>query len=129
MIREMFKYGPIVSSLIAIIIFVTAFFLIDIFASKPELFYGNVIDKHYKAERNSTGTGYGMTSSGKGGVIIASEHESEKFLLMVKNEKGNVVTVDCEPELYYEKLIGQKIECKAYKGFFTGSIWAMYGIR
>ena len=44
-------------------------------------------------------------------------------------KNGNVVTVECEPELYYEKQIGQKIYCKAYKGFFTGSTWSMYGVR
>lgn len=129
MIREMFKDMPIVSSLIAIFILGLAFFLIDGIASKPEPFYGIVIDKHYKAERNSTGTGYGMTSSGKSGVIVTSEHESEKFLLMVKTESGQVVTVECVPTLYYEKQVGQKIYCKAYKGFFTGSACSMYGVR
>lgn len=129
MIREMFEYMPIRSSIIAIFILVFAFFLIDGIASKPEPFYGSVIDKHYKAERNSTGTDYGMTSSGKSGVIVTSEHESEKFLLMVKTESGQVVTVECEPELYYQKEVGQKIDCKAYKGYFTGSTWSMYGVR
>ena len=125
----MFEDMPIVSSLIAIIILGLAFFLIDGIASKPEPFYGTVIDKHYKAERNSTGTGYGMTSSGKSGVIVTSEHESEKFLLMVKTDNGKVITIECKPELYYEKQVGQKIDCKAYKGFFTGSTWLMYGVR
>ena len=119
----------VLGSLIAISILGLAFFLIDEIASKPEPFYGIVIDKHYKAERNSTGTGYGMTSSGKGGVIVTFEHESEKFILMVKTENGKVVTIECEPELYYEKQVGQKIYCKAYKGFFTGSNWSMYGVR
>jgi len=113
----MFEDMPIVSSLIAIFILGLAFFLIDGIASKPEPFYGSVIDKHYKAERNSSG------------VIVPSEHESEKFLLMVKTESGQVVTVECEPTLYYEKQVGQKIDCKAYKGFFTGSTWSMYGVR
>ena len=125
----MFEDMPIVSSIIAIFILGLAFLLVDGIASKPEPFYGTVIDKRYKAERNSTGTGYGMTSSGKGGVIVTSEHESEKFLLMVKTENGKVVTVECEPELYYEKQVGQKIDCKAYKGFFTGANWSMYGVR
>ena len=48
---------------------------------------------------------------------------------MVKTENGNVVTVECEPELYYEKQVGQKIDCKAYKGLFTGATWSMYGVR
>ena len=125
----MFEDMPIVSSIISIFILGLAFFLIDGIASEPEHFYGSVIDKHYKAERNSTGTGYGMTSSGKIGFIVTSENESEKFLLMVKTESGQVVTVECEPTLYYKKEVGQKIDCKAYKGYFTGLIWSMYGVR
>jgi hypothetical protein len=125
----MFEDMPIVRSLITIFILVLTFFLIDGIASKPEPLYGSVIDKHYKAERNSTGTGYGMTISGKSDVIVTSEYEIEKFLLMVKTDNGKVVNVECEPELYYEKQVGQKIDCKAYKGFFTGSTWSMYGVR
>jgi hypothetical protein len=120
---------PIVGSIILIFIIGLVFLMIDRIASKAEPFYGNVVDRHYKAERNSTGTGYGMTSSGKGGIVVTSQHEREKFLIMVKTENGNIVTVECEPKLYYEKRVGQKIECKAYKGFFTGSTWRMYGVR
>jgi len=123
------KYIPIVSSIIAIVILGLAFVLIDGFASKPERFYGSVIDKHYKAERNSTGTGYGITSSGKNGIIVTTEHEGEKFLIMVKTESGKVVTVECAPEVYYQKEVGQKIDCNAYKGYFTGWTWSMHGVR
>ena len=129
MIREMFEDMPIVSSIIAIFILGIAFILIDVIESKPEPFYGSVIDKHYKAERNSTGFGYGMTSGGKSGVIVTSENESEKFLVMIKTETGKVVTVECEAELYYEKQVGQKFDCNAYKGLFTGWTWSMHGVR
>ena len=125
----MFEEMPIGSSLIAIFMLGLAFFLIDGIAVKAEPFHGSVIDKHYKDERNSTGTGYGMTNSGKSGVILTSEYESEKFLLMVKTEGGNVVTVECEPELYYKKQVNQEIDCEAYKGFFTGVTWSMYCLR
>lgn len=129
MIREMFEDMPIVSIIIAIVILGLSFILIDGIASNPESFYGSVVDKHYKAERNSTGTGYGMTSSGESGVIVTTEHEDEKFLIMVKTEGGKVVTVKCEPEVYYKKEVGQKIECNVYKGYFTGWTWSLNGVR
>lgn len=129
MIEEMFEDMPIASGLIAIFILTTAFFLIDGIASRPVPFHGTVIDKHYKAERRSSGIGYGMISSGPSGVIATSEHEGEKFLLMVKTEGGQIVTVECEPRLYYKKQVGQKIDCKAYKGLFTGATWSMYGVH
>ena len=129
MIREMFKEMPIVSSLMLIFILGLVFVTIDGLASKPEPFTGSVIDKYYQAEKNSTSTGFGTTSDGKSGVIVTTQHANQKFLLMVKNENGNIVTVECTSELYYEKQIGQQIYCKAYKGFFTGSIWSMHGIK
>lgn len=52
MIRDIFEDIPILSSIIAIFILGLVFLLIDGIASKPEPFYGSVIDKHYKAERN-----------------------------------------------------------------------------
>lgn len=125
----MFEDMPIVSIIIAIVILGFSFILIDRIASNPESFYGSVVDKHYKAERNSTGTGYGMTNNGKSGVIVTTEHEDEKFLIMVKTEGGKVVTVECEPEVYYKKEVGQKIECNAYKGYFTGWTWSLNGVR
>tara|TARA_R110002111_G_scaffold59176_3_gene99689 strand:- start:74 stop:451 length:378 start_codon:yes stop_codon:yes gene_type:complete len=125
MIKEM----PIVSSVIALIILGIAFIIIDGVNAEPQPFYGTVIDKHYKAEVNTTGTGYGMTSSGKSGVVMTSEHESEKFLVMVKTSKGNVVTVECSAELYYKKQVGEKIDCNNYIGSYTGMSWALKGVR
>jgi hypothetical protein len=125
-IRLIFDDIPIIINILIIILFLLfIFFLIDGIASKPESFYGYVIDKNYKSESNTSGIGYLMTNTGKGGVILTSEYESEKFILIVKNEKGNIVSVECEPEIYYEKQVGQKIYCKAYKGRFTGLTYSM----
>ena len=128
-IREMFREMPIAIITLLVLICLIVFILIDGLASYPESFNGVVLDKHYKSETNSTGTGYGTTSNGKGGVIVTSHHESEKFLLMVKVEGGEVVTVQCEPEIYYKKELGNEIQCNAYKGFFTGLTWSLYGVK
>lgn len=125
----MFEDMPIVSSIIAIVILAIAFFLIDGIASKPEAFYASVVDKHYKAERTSVGTGTAVGSNGNVGVVTTTEVDPEEFLIMVKTESGKIVTVKCEPELYYEKEIGQRIDCNAYKGLFTGMVWSLYGVR
>lgn len=125
----MFEDMPILSSIIAIVILATAFFLIDGIASKPEAFYGKVIDKHYKAERTSVGTGTAVGSNGNVGVVTTTEVDPEEFLIMVKTESGKIVTVKCEPELYYEKKIGERIDCNAYKGLFSGMVWSNRGVR
>ncbi len=124
MIREMFE-----CSILALILFGLVFICMDGLMSKPEFYSGNVIDKHYSAESHRTGTGVGVTSSGQTGVVMTSEREPEKFLLMVKTKAGNVVTARCKPELYYEKEIGQEIEFAIYKGRFTGVSWSVRGVR
>jgi hypothetical protein len=120
---------PILSSIMAILILGLTFIVIDQIASKPEAFYGNVIDKHYKAERTSVGTGTSVGSNGSVGVVTTTEVDPEEFLIMVKTESGKIVTVNCEPELYYQKEVGERIDCNAYKGLFTGMVWSLHGVR
>lgn len=126
-IKDFFRETPILSSIISLLLFGLIFILIDGISINKEPFSGIVVDKHYKAERNSTGTGYGMTSSGKTGVIVTSEHESEKFLVMVKTKSGKIFTVECEPSLYYSKKNGDEIFCHHQIGLFAKSIWSSYG--
>lgn len=125
----MFDDMPVISSIFVLILIGLVFILTDVLMSKPEYFSGNVIDKHYKAKSHRTGTGVGVTSSGKTGVVMTSESEPEKFLLIVKTENGRVVTAKCEPELYYQKEIGQSIEFAIYKGRFTGMAWSVRCVR
>lgn len=129
MIREMFREMTIISSMVVVIILGMLFLGIDGIASRPESFHGYVIDKHYKAERISVGTGTAVGSNGNVGVITTTEFDPEDFLIMVKDESGRVVTVKCDPELYYQKEIGDSIVCEEYKGLFTGAVWHVFGVE
>lgn len=128
MIKEMFNEMPIVSSITAILILGLLFILIDRIAIKPEAFSGEVIDRHYKAERINSGTGLAVGGNGGIGVVTTTEVDSEEFLIMVKTE-SKIVTVKCKPELYYQKQVGERIDCNAYKGLFTGTVWYMDAVR
>lgn len=129
MIRDMFEEMPILSSIIALLFSGVLFIIVDMINSDSEPFYGVIVDKHYKAEINSTGTGYGMTSSGKMGMVTTSQRESEDFLVMVKTDRGGIYTVSVSAELYYEKEIGNKIDCVKHIGLFTGIVWGYKGIK
>lgn len=84
MIKEIISDNPIFSFILVLFFLGFSIFLIDGLSCKTETLKGNVIDKHYKPEHNSTGTGYGMTNNGQNGVIVTHEHEAEKFLLIVR---------------------------------------------
>lgn len=117
------------NGLVAMIILTMTLFLVDGFGARSETFYGNVVDKHYQAADNSIGNGLIVNSNGDTGVLTTYEQKREKFLLIVKTENGKIVTVKCEPELYYGKTINEQIECKAYKGLITGRVWSLRGVR
>jgi len=132
MIREMFEdmlEMPVISGIFALIFLGILFITADSLMSKPEFYTGNVIDKHYSARSQRTGTGVGVTTGGQTAVVVTSTSEPEKFLLMVKTKSGSVVTVKCKPELYYEKEIGSPIEFAIFKGRFTGMSWGIQGVR
>lgn len=129
MIKEMFEDAPIISSIFALIILFLIFILIDGIFSKPVYFSGVVVDKQYSAESTRTGTGYGVTSNGQTGVVVTTETEPEKFLIMVKTKSGKIFTAKCEPEVYYSKKEGQAIECYWSKGLITGWNWSIHCVR
>lgn len=128
MIRELFEDMPGIMTIFCILILIMGFFLLDSVMGIPEHHTGTVVDKHYKPERHSSGTGVGM-AGGKTAVVYTSSHESEAFLLMVKTSEGRIETVKCEPELYYEKEIGNNLEFKIRKGRATGFKWNVEGVR
>lgn len=128
MIKEMFQDMPIVSSIILLVILFLLFILIDGVFSKPVYFSGIVVDKHYKAESTRTGTGIRTTSNGQTGVVVMTESEPEKFLIMVKTDE-KIITAECEPEVYYSKKEGQSIKCYRSKGLFTGWVWSIHAVK
>lgn len=102
--------------------------LIDILGYKTDCFCGNVMDKQYVEERISTGDHYIIR---KGGTFYETRtnYEPERFLIIVETETGEFHSVKCEPDLYYRKEIGDQIECEAFKGLFTGLVYARRGVN
>lgn len=115
----MFREMPIFSTIITLFILIALFFITDIVITTPQPFTGYVVDKQYKPERNNVGVGYGLTSSGKVGSVITSNHESEKYLIMVRLKTGEVITAESDAKLYYSKKVEDRAEGMTYIGVFT----------
>jgi len=128
MIRDLFKELPEVAWLTTLLLLTLAFLILDIAMAVPEHHLGTIVDKQYKPERNSSGTGVGM-AGGKTAVVYSSSHESEAFLMMVKTYDGHVETTNCPPDLYYQKEIGDPLEFVIRQGRFTGVDWCVKGVR
>lgn len=100
-----------------------AFVLVDVIFINRVEYTGIVIDKHYKSEQSSYGVGSAIGANGQVGVVSTYQHEDEKFLIMVKQVSGQIVTTESEPELYYKKQIGDSVLYKSFLGRFTGIDW------
>jgi hypothetical protein len=124
MLREILRTTPIISFLFIVTLALFVFLSIDAICSKPSAFSAIVVDKHYKSKSNKTGTGFTSTN-GQTGFITISESEPEKFIIILKDNNGKILTEYCTPELYYKKAIGDKINCINYKGFFTNFSWSL----
>lgn len=129
MIRGLFEEFPVFTWIAALLLLLSLFIGIDSILSVPEYHHGKVVDKQYKAETKSTGIGSGAAGNGQVGVVITSQNEPEKFLLMVKTPEGKVLTADAEAELYYQKEIGDNLAYALYKGRFTGFTWSVKGLK
>lgn len=114
-----------------IVILIVSFlvcFSIDIFAYQSEKLNGIVIDKHYKGEQTSIGTG-AVYVNGKVGVTTNVNVDSEKFLVMVKMLDENIVVVDCSAELYYKKEKGDILFFEYSTGYFTDIVYGIDGLK
>jgi hypothetical protein len=93
--------------------------IIDGLASRHQDIKGIVIDKHYESERSSSGVGVGA----KGEAVVITQHESEKFILIVK-AGDKIHTVKTTSENYYKYSIGDQVKYKQWKGLITKTIWS-----
>ncbi len=121
--------NTIQKSLLTGVILLIVLFILDGVYSIPERHNGVIVDKQYKPESNSTGTGIGTTSNGSTTIVTTSEHESEQFIIILKTNSGVIITAESKSELYYSKSIGEKVKYDVYKGYFTGVIWGRLAVE
>jgi len=121
--------ATILMGAIAIIVLLFTLILIDAVSMSPELESGTVVGKTYETEKRNTNVETIITGNGGVQPILTTNHRREKFLLMVKTEENRVVAVECEPELYHIKDIGDRLEYRAYKGLFTGVTYGRRGVE
>lgn len=103
-------------------------FILDGILSVPENYNVRIIDRHYEAEHNSSGTGIGVVG-GETAVIYTNEYEDEKFLLMAALEDGSIVTAKTSAHIYYTKAVGGRAVCEINYGRWSGINWGCYIVK
>lgn len=126
--KDFFEDEPILTLIFSLIFFAFLFLIVDVMFSESISFSGIVVDKHYKAESSSVGTGTAYTSKGMA-VVTTYQSSPEEYSFAVKDRLGNIVTANCEANLYYKKELTQKVECYNDVGFFSKIIWCTRAVR
>lgn len=101
----------------------------DFIFAKSEILKGEIADRYYKAESLHIGTGTGIGTNGGVTTVTTYEVDPEEFLLIVKDDSSNVISVECSPKLYYQKKVGEELKYRVYKGYFTGIEWFNRGVE
>lgn len=82
---------------------------------------GNLVDKKYIGESDSSGTGTAMVATGSGmgiGLVSTSSHTDEDFLFFIKADKIYKCEVDMQN--YYHFNIGDRINFSVLRGGKSG---------
>jgi hypothetical protein len=92
-------------------------FVADMFVTEPYTVQGQVIGAEYTPA--SSGTGIGVSSSGK--PVIVTTNESEKWTLVI-SVKGKVETFEVSPDMFYSVKVGEPVEMSCRKGKVIGIV-------
>lgn len=125
MIRELFKEAPYLMGACGLLIGFLIFLLVDGLASTVTQQQGTVVDKHYEAERSGLETGTAVTTDGEVGIVTTVETTPEQFVIMIKTSDQEVITLKCEPKLFYQKEPGDPMSYQVRRGLFTGWTWSV----
>lgn len=108
---ELFWFLDVITLFIALVIIYGIYSLIDSVFSIAYESTGKIIDKLYKPDHSSSGTGVGMTSGGQMAMVSTSNYDPEEWFFVVKDDEDNaVIKVFCSMEFYYKHSLGDKIE-------------------
>jgi len=109
----------IVFYIMAIAVILGIYWIIEWFTSRYYESSGKIIDKLHTPESSSIGTGMGMVG-GQAAVVVTSQHSSEKWFVMVRDDEDNKVEkVYCSDDFFYNHKIGDKITFRAKVSRFT----------
>ncbi|MHC0441600.1 hypothetical protein [Flavobacterium sp. 3-210] len=111
-----------------VIISLVAFVSIDLSFGSKTTFTGIVIDKRHQSESYRTGTSYVYTNKGTA-MVTSSERTPEVYQLLVRTSSGEVVKVECDATLWYNKKLNEKVNCTSWIGYISKSSWLDRGIN
>lgn len=105
--------------LLAIVLFFILW-LADCATQRSEVSLGQVIQRVYKPEINSSGVGFGSNGHSQ----YQTQHESEKFLCLVQPYGGDVISLDVEPNLWAMLNPGDGVRYEVFTGRVLHLIWS-----
>lgn len=104
-----FPMGTILAGCFTLIVLFIIFIIVDISLSTSKQIEVVVIEKSYTPESTGVGIATGTTSSGNVGTGVVVTSESEKFILIVQDNFGDVFSKEVNAKNYSTVKPGDKI--------------------
>lgn len=111
---DMFREGNIfigvivsvLGLLVALLVGALILKAVDYFSGHDENMTVTVIEKVYSPPHSSSGTGVGVGGNGQVGMVVTFNHESEKYILLVKDKNGVTFSREVDAASYAKAAIG-----------------------
>lgn len=110
----------ILYSVIAVLFLTIILLSVDKGFGKPVQFTGKLIDKHYSNSTVSVGTGVGIDPYGRSVVVTTTQIKPEEWILIIRKQDGQIVSVNCSDSIFYSKAINENIDFITYYGLIFG---------
>ncbi len=82
---------------------------------KEREFEVKVISKAFNPSSSSTGVGYGMGSSGKGGMVMTTSFESEAYIIIYeRRDNSKIGNTEIEADVWAKLERGDHLKLKEY---------------
>jgi hypothetical protein len=126
-ISEMWSDGPM-GIVLLVLLFILVLFLLGMVALGADYIFGHdqqlsviVVEKTYSPASYGSGIATGVTGNGQVGTGVVFTSSPEKFVLLVKDDAGEVFSHEVEPAIYASANKRDRIDITVRIGRFSNS--------
>lgn len=108
---------PVAGILVFLLFNALIFFIYDLLFSKPSLHKGVIVEKIYMPSKNvASGNALNYTNKYKSYKYNIMVKNNQQFIVLVKDDDGDTLRVNCKSDHYSDKNVGDTLLFKAFRG-------------
>ena len=108
MIDKILEHGQVI--LFALLFSLITFVITDFAIGSNKKSIGQVVEMHYREEQTYVTLETNTDSNGNTRSSPVIKHDPPEWILFVQTVSGDVIRIECKPEIYYSKKEGDPVE-------------------